>query len=576
MVNNSFKEIYRLGGEFFEKIIRLYDDNHYDYFVLTTRRCFCLFFALLKDVNFYNLLIQSHSEETIKKIVKKTVSSQGINILGEELKDKKILLLDDVMIHGHAVYNLYKNVNNYEPKCLDTLVIIRNIETPDFYYKATNKEYFYIERLMSSEWRDISNQVVKYLHNQGQCYTSYIYGIKTETNFFENIVSGNKYLNEISLDFEELETYPEYNTDCYPQYYSVEEYSSCVFIENIMIRKYCIEDDKKNCMVVPYVQLKALHSETLVDIWETICTVIGEQFNKIKTLEDKYKALNAICSICLYKKYFNSISSYENEIDRSFIPYFLEIVYNNFDLDYIFGIINEKYVATEFDSGNTLMEKSFVKAQKEFFTNETESKAKMVDFLSIYFYLVTEEEEFLYQNEIEDEENTKPIFSTQFNKMLKETDFSEPSEEFTNAVIMYFVDIGLLSYVVKCNENGLIGSCIKTGEQSYHLFTKIAKDAYKAVYVILNYTLKLDAFSEKNMFEKRFKKELNNSSIEESIKKSINFFMNNPPVKLHESYFGVLKERLKIRSITRKENSNLILKSIINIMDSSCDGALVL
>lgn len=578
-MNKKFDEIYKLAIDFFCKIIELYRTNIYDYLILTTRRCFCLFFALLNDKVFDQLLknhLPNDDYEILNEIVKKTISSQNVEISGDKLIQKKILLLDDVMIHGHALYNLYKKVEEKEPEKLDTLVLIRNIEWPDFYLFKTNKSYDSIKKLTSSEWRKISNQIIKYIHYQGQSYTSYIYGIETENKIIEDVILKKDQIHEIKIDLKNLETYPEYEDDNYPRYYSVKDFNY-TFIDSIIIRRYETPTKQNKSIIVPYVQLKNMSVETLEKIWNTICeqNINDSALCDIVSIKERYKVLSAICGVYLYKYLFGEITNFNNIIDKSFKPNFLKTI-TGLGLDNIFSIIDSCFDEVEPKYNKVLMEDYFQIAEDKYFGDSETEKNKISDFLNIYFYLVTEKEDSIYQSDPETQNCVNPIFYSRFYSLLKKNENISVDDIYTNAILIYLSDIGLISYVIEENFN-YVGTAIKTGEQSYHLFKKIAGDAYKAVYVLLNYINKIDTVSNRKVFIDIISKNLEKEpSLTQDAKARIRFFINNPPTKIRESYFGILEECNKCNDAIQIETTNRILKSIIKVMEVSCKGLLIL
>lgn len=577
-MNNNFNKIYELGGEFFNKIIELYRKNAYDYLILTTRRCFCLFYALFDDKVFeknFILNLSVNDRDILEKIKSCAISSQKVNVLGQDIENKKVLLLDDVMIHGHALHELYKTTESYNPDILDTLVLIRNIEWPDYYFSSTKKEYYYVEKLLNYEWRKISNLIIKYLHHQGHSYTSYVYGIETLNSIIDESIEEKNALIEIPLDFNELETYQEYKMDRYPQYYSVRNFNYN-FIDQVLIRRYKPSKDNDKSIIVPYIQLKDMNEETLNTIWDNLCKT-ENTINKLSdfiSIEDRYKVLTAICCICLYQKLFGSISNFNNIVDRSFKSDFLKVISDDIFND-IFDIIQNSYTAIETDNRDLLMSNCFFKAKNNYFTTHSEKTMETVDFLSVYFYLVTETEDLMYEKNCSNYGYMKPIFYSKFLKLLNNSDFTIDNN-YINAILMYFSDIGIISYVTQKNSAN-VGTALKTGEQSYHLFKKISGDAYKAVYVLLNYINTLHKESEKEIFKEKFTKNLTEEiMISEDTKNRIRFFLYNPPAKVNESYFGVLDEVNSSKDKEKIANANFILNAIIKIMEKSCDGMLIL
>jgi hypothetical protein len=565
-----YEKVYDIGVKFFKKIIEMYKEKQYDYIVLTTRRCFCLFFALYNDDKFKDNF-DEQEQKILCDIMSKVISSQGVNIIGEKFNNKNILLLDDVMIHGHAVYKIYENIKqNVADGTIDTLVVIRNAELPDFYLSKTKKEYSYIQMEVAVEWRHISNCIVRYLHHRGQSYTSFIYGFKITRKHMEESLCN---LKKVNLEFENLETYAEF--DEYPSYYISEICDSNSFVETAMIRVYYLPD-KENCVVVPYVLLKDIKNNCLDKIWHNLCNFksLEYQFEDIKTPEDKYKALSAICGITLYKKYFKDIDSYENVIDKSFTPSFLKTVYSNFDYQEVFQIIKNEYSEVLVNQEHTLMENYVKRTCAENFV-ET-----FTDFIKAYLYSVTEEEEYIYRGDIYFENDKyddymKPIYLSLVFDFLNNLNCICFDRTIAKAEIMFLADIGLLSYVVRKNGD-YIGTCIKTGEQSYKLFVNLSKSAYKALYVIINYINKIEQVNLRNEIMKKIESNYDNYGFTVKQWQLLQFFIKKLPLDLQDHYFGPLQMMLKTESVQKNKEANIMLNNAIELMEFCCGGNFII
>ena len=171
---------------FAEEIKKLLHENQYDYVVLTTRRCFCLIVAVQRKYKIF-------SNDEWNKII----SSQAIKI--ENFKNKSIALIDDVMIHGTSVWNIYNKLQEANAKNIDTFVLAKSVEYPDFYRIQTGKPYKQMLLLSQDDWQYLSNEIVYYFYNNNVPYVSYVYGVE----ILENLCS--------KLQFK----YSDFNTNIY-------------------------------------------------------------------------------------------------------------------------------------------------------------------------------------------------------------------------------------------------------------------------------------------------------------------------------------------------------------------------
>ncbi len=567
--------IYDLAISFFKRIIELDKSNKYDFLVLTTRRCFCLFFALLQDSVFLTKFSEYSNEQNYLKVIEeKAISSQKIDILNNEFSEKNILILDDIMIHGHAVFDIYQQILSFLPQNIDTLVMIRNIENPDCYYREINKTYYYIQKLPNTEWREISNNLVQYLHDMGHCYTSYIYGFTVPTAEVHKSLQKslqNSFTNKIDLNLSSYVSYKEFKSNSYPNYYKVK--MSYPFVKKAILRTYELTGEQHKSRVIPYVELKEFNSDALEKSWKKIWfgEEIPSELHSLKTKKDKYRALAAICSISLYRMLFKDLSlECTYELDKSFVSGFVDIVLSHTNEKRVFNIIEKCFLDIQLQSSNTLMEKTLKCFNLCEYINKNDNEEKLIlNYLQKYFYIVTEQEEvYKKSNNWNNCCELKPIATSMFYLLSNEKCLNYKQTSIFDGILTYFMDVGIFSHVVEDLDDDVVGTCLKAGEQSYHLFADISKNAYRAIYILLKYLNRINDDKLKNRIVFNFLVNLKRSNnISEEYREIIEFFVKHPPVDLNESYYGVLKERNK--NITKSDETVAIqiIQEIYKIMD---------
>lgn len=545
------KEIGEMSLKFLKELIKLYKKNDcaYDYIVLTTRRCFCLYYALKKNSklrrkNIFWFLINS---KYLKQIEQKICSSQSVDIIGEKFKDCKVLLVDDIMIHGQTVYSYFERVSNYGAKDIDTIVLVRNIERPDYYYMQTKKDYIAIYNKVNWDWRDLSNKIVSYLHNVGQLYISYIYG-HTVTKDILDIVTKTEKMIKCKEDFSRFIKHPVYCQGCQPEYYYISEYSKYKFIEYAFLRVYPIKNKSGiKYEVLPYIELSDFKTENIFNIWKSIWTSgVPKELESINCSKDIYKALTAILSYCLCEKLFgqNAIIS-TKEVDKSFVNNFLEIVKENLCED-PFAVFDRLYESVELIYDDSINSRSIMQSILNTVRfSEDRPVFDALETIKQYFYSVSaeEEEQFIVtikkgvENVIKLKGKQMPIASSTFYKSLPDKYKIE-----CLGFILYLLDNGVASHVVKTfDSEKYVITALKAGEQSYHLFSDLTGNAFKMVYFLLTELEKIRDIDRINYIKDRFINKLKEIGIQNTA--SIEYVLNKPPVNLRADYFGIIKLR---------------------------------
>lgn len=276
-----------------------------DIVILTTRRCFDLVCCIYKN-----------SFNTNEKYIaswEKIISSQSISINKDIFNGKKVVLVDDIMIHGKAVYSLYSKIKDYNAENIDTFVLARNIEIPDF-YRIVSGDYECLYRLSQDKWLDLSNKIVEYFIKNNQTYVSYVYPIEGDTT---ELVNNAFELKEIEYDesfdvFDNLSGFSTKETKI--SYFDV---NSNLTKSNIFFREYTLSD--KTTYTVPYCILNTFESEILQNSWEYLLNkynVNGMLKELIKDSVDIYKCYTLI--LCMYLFNNSKNLNYSQEIEKSF------------------------------------------------------------------------------------------------------------------------------------------------------------------------------------------------------------------------------------------------------------------
>lgn len=535
---NSVEEKYfdeKTLHEFFDYLIKKFEQNQesYDYIVLTTRRCFCLFYALMQDEKFMD---SYKSKQQIVEIIRgKIVSSQKIDIIGNCFNNKMVLLIDDIMIHGKSVTSLYKKISDYYPKKISTLVLIRNSEFPDQYLIETKNQYDVVVYKDSWEWRQNSNAFVRYIHDMGQLYVSYIYGYEVNKQSLNTVLNNNEYLSEITSNFSLEIGHETYNDGDEPQYFYFKKYDQYSFIKYSFLRVYKSKiNDTEIIKIIPYLELEDFESSNIRKIWNLIWKKgLPGELEVIQCASDIYKALSVVLSFMMFSNLFGfEISIYETkEIDKSFVDNFISIIKDNV-VNNVFDVISQEYKKISFVDknyyDNTIMYETLKNEKFHQISNNTEIKK--------FFYLVGENEE---------KENADHVDSNRFNPLptsIFYTHLDVSTQKNLFAFLLYILDNGIASHVVR-EEGNIVGTHIKPGEQSYHLFSDIAPEYLRLIYMVLNYIYTHYSDNQsvevRNIFCKKLEQSVKKNKLGPEEANSIEFLIKKAPFDLRSSYFGI-------------------------------------
>ncbi len=443
----------------------------YDIVILTTRRCFNLVCCV-----FENDFVKN--EESIA-LWKKIISSQAINIKAKELSDKKVLLVDDIMIHGKAVFSLYRKLRNYNVRNIDTFVLARNIELPDF-YKIVVGNYKYMYRLSQEKWLDLSNKIVDYFTLRHSVYVSYIYALKGKTFDF---INKNLKLETIDCSdksfklFEQLSGFREKDTEI-----KTLKINSAYVKNNIYFREYSFASNdykKEEAITVPFCFLETFTTDSLVNSWKSLLNIFKIECLKERITDslDIYKCYTLIICYLLIDDLKNA--KIAKEIEKSYYEGFfsdlLDLIYeikksgcDNYNkLDQLFGKIGLKAIKNV----NFELLNNYSFDDKKFFNN--------LDFKD-YILRITENEDKIFKKNLKAYYNSRDYLISLYNKnseyipldLLYENYDGCDIDKF-NAFLILLADSGSISFntVKKMIDNTeYVTTALKTGEQSYRLF----------------------------------------------------------------------------------------------------------
>ena len=501
----------KLFHEFAERVFS--DGKNYDYIILTTKRCYRLFFSVyFEDREYF--------DEKYSGIIDKIFSNQSINFIKNIIKDKNVLLVDDVMIHGRAVLSIFEELKNLKVSSVDTLVLARNYEIPDFYYKKTNQNYDTMYLMTRSDWYKISNEIVDYFSERENPYTSYLYDFSYLSNStvklddliddFEDLLVDNG-IDEVNIDDEKrnyinkLSGSKFFNHKCYFLNLSEEENRNSI-IDEFVLR---VQEYSTRTIIIPCCRINAVKSDSLKLSWVNICRIC-KPFSIYKDIsaEDIYKIYTAIFSFSIFnidklkKAIKNNLIHPSLEIDKS---YYKNCFYDI--LDFI-DFVNSNV------SGNTLLSKvlSFF-TQEDYFldivSGELEVKKLYLNLIekyqpynndykniSLLIHDINSTEELNFVDSLKSEGVIEEKLSNYYQDdnsissrvFYEKTGINKDNELKTFAILL--LGTGSFAHFIKEHTNtkeqyNYVDTSVRTGEQSFRL-SFIGEDL--SYYVAARYT----------------------------------------------------------------------------------------
>lgn len=186
-VLDNYEKLYR----FFERVWKL----DYDYKVAMARRAF--------NLNYAFLMIKSNSGSDEAYAAENWISNTALLLYHERIADyyldhgqfPKILLLDDICLHGRSIATLLDDLERLIVSCLNEKQELSEDEklsihwaltaAVDIYIFARNEQYLLLEKayrdkvhgeypLPANELRELSLQISRFLQQSAICNTSYI------------------------------------------------------------------------------------------------------------------------------------------------------------------------------------------------------------------------------------------------------------------------------------------------------------------------------------------------------------------------------------------------------------------
>lgn len=314
------KREYLLGKrQILEDILGNYYDELYDFFgdlisaeydikVLIARRCLVLFQLFLQIFA---------AENSNQQIYGKICSDRYVLGNYEELNGKSVLLVDDILIHGRKIYEVFQEIEKNMDKAAGGSVDIR-------VYMLTDSQKCVPDEIMDKiqftdyatewEWKTLSDGIVSTIFATNIPYTSFVgaYFTRNIQKLYRNsknvqiLKNTGKSQEKVGCETEVL-----FSSQRRLRLFEIFSHIECV-----RVYKGKCED---NSMVIPYIFTKALKSECLEELFAKMAELCGgmpnikaELIEKSKGMIYRMRLFNALLSHIYGLYFFNN--SYKPEI----------------------------------------------------------------------------------------------------------------------------------------------------------------------------------------------------------------------------------------------------------------------
>ncbi len=277
-----------------------------EYKVLRARRCQVLFRVFLPIVLKNEPDIQIHGT---------FISSHAISKYREHLQKSSVLILDDIVIHGGGLQELYEKLDkNYENDNLH-IYVHRMARSADAMKNQLKRKITFDSRVFDWEWRELSTQLVNVIQATVTSYVSYVESYASLQYMEEEQLKGIFSIQENTNDDQkrvQTKAFVLYENEEFPKIIRNGGYDACV--------RYYENRNMNKVIYMPYVFMKVL-SDDDIDRFGTACEAcFGERYNCLKQellvrqkddLSLQYRAclvnvlLNRIYGLYLDHKYQN-------------------------------------------------------------------------------------------------------------------------------------------------------------------------------------------------------------------------------------------------------------------------------
>lgn len=475
---NQLVGLKEIMGRYYSEVKEFYYNvfvSEYDYKILITRRSYVLFKIFenifesipeeIEGVSFEKkgVFINTHSVDLLKKY-------------DSILENKKILIVDDIIINGRTVRAVLKkflslNYNKLKIWCINCNVDAKCL---DNFNNSSIKEYFgHVRYVMPNEWPKLSDCLTNFIISSNFGYVSYVnsYGIDSSLSKIEELIM-KAYKKEDVCVYD--------NNNSYFEKFGIT--SKIYFFKNNLNIKSCMRFYEKSgkLTIIPYIFIGSVKNKSIFDY----CNLLLDNFD----CKNTSSWLQLYSDELLYKRTVYEISEKLMEkFSKSFseFKYYkkFDCYYESYDLE---RLISNNLTSKSKEDFSDTQEKisELIKCRnilKENCCNEKEIEG----ILTGYLRSMHKEDELRADK---NEERYIGITISDIEEIfLKETSYRDNLEVLSNIINLW--DCGKAALVVSKNKKDkeiVIDEYIRHGEQIYKSICEKYSDVYNVFYEFYN------------------------------------------------------------------------------------------
>lgn len=273
-----------------DSFLRNLFEKDYQYIVLMDRKMYSLF--------------TSYGEEILRKCLnsgRRFICSSSLPCFAKDMKDKNVLIVDDILIHGRTMKKIRNQLyySTDKPARIDCSVLV--IDEQNSEKIVREKEFENLVYRLSLDrwnWRKISRQIINQIRGTLTPLRAAVAYCSWKTDVSEGTLVNDfqlKKLEEYDPDFQKVRTYISEGFLSLP--------NELGMIEKIVVRFDFSTSIPNTVLVVPQVFLKPLKNTEVEDLFADLLNGLSEQYNLSEI---------SIESICRYFEYCASQWAMQN------------------------------------------------------------------------------------------------------------------------------------------------------------------------------------------------------------------------------------------------------------------------
>lgn len=447
---------------FFSKIL----EGEFDYIVLMSRRCQVLH-------QLFRIIFEYDNKFVNTKAV--ILSDKALPFYWDKIEvGDRIAVLDDIIVHGRTISEIYDIVNNSNKNVEIKLFSYEADQDMDCISQEAQKNLTVFYTAGTNEWRKLSGKIVDCIQVSNVPYTSFVtsffqYKVPTILNAIKNIpdLQITKVEDAVQVGQKQHSYFIQEQNWKKPDIFSSLSLGEC-------IRIYWNEITEK-LTVIPYVFIRTLSEENASEVYKSVEKALPEEFKNTKNilrkeysskdLEKSLKEYKMRILTCILSNYYWDDFRYRYQLPK---PEYVDID----TLKEGYGeTVGEELCAIKKDNIDSLLQLSFPYKQ-EFLENFSETESILEEVVSAQKNGWMKR--FFFKAWLNDEKRAEQrkgrAQGVTVDYFLK---VAERLDEKRNEVLAWLInswDVGTVTANFSVDRmRNIIGCCNTPGEQSYKI-----------------------------------------------------------------------------------------------------------